>query len=183
MQNDFCHPNGWVASQGGNITYTKGVIKKIKLLIKWARQNKIPIIYTSLIIKKDGINAGLFLETRPIYRKGGIREGTWGAEIVDELTPSKNDYVIDKSRFSAFIGTNLELLLRGLKADTVLISGVATHLCVETTARDAMQRDFRVIFLKDCTGSYDLEFQRATERVIEAGFGKLAILEEVKKMF
>ncbi|MEM3041512.1 MAG: isochorismatase family protein, partial [Nitrososphaerota archaeon] len=82
-----------------------------------------------------------------------------------------------------FIGTDLEIILRGLKADFLFVCGVATHLCVESTIRDAAQRDYPLALVKDCTASYSVEFQKATERVVEVGFGKVITLEDVKKLF
>ena len=179
MQNDFCHPNGWVAKHGGDISGSNAVIPKVGELIELARDKKIPIIHTQIALTDE--TGGWWFELRPLYKKGGIRRGTWGADFVDELKPQPRDYVVEKHRFSAFIGTYLEILLRGLKADFLFICGVATHLCVESTIRDAAQRDYPLALVKDCTASYSIEFQKATEKAVEYGFGKVISLEEVKK--
>lgn len=181
MQNDFCHPEGWAATHGGNVEFTNAVIPKVKELVNLARDRKIPIIHTQIALTEE--TGGWFFELRPIYKNGGIRKGTWGADFVDELKPQPGEYVVEKRRFSAFIGTDLDIILRGLKADFLFVSGVATHLCVESTIRDAAQRDYPLALVRDCTASYSLELQKGTERAVEAGFGKVIDLEEVKRLF
>ena len=180
MQNDFCHPDGWVAAHGGSIERTNAVIPKVRELIELARNKKIPIIHTQIALTDE--TGGLFFDLRPIYKKGGIRKGTWGADFTDELKPRPGEHVVEKRRFSAFIGTDLEILLRGLEADFLFVCGVATHLCVESTIRDAAQKDFRLALVKDCAASYSVELENGTERAVQSGFGKVVSLEEVRKL-
>jgi nicotinamidase-related amidase len=133
----------------------------VRRLLEFARENGLPVIFTRMTIRPDLLDAGLFPETRPPYREGGLRTGTWGVDVVDELRPLPHEPVVDKHRFNAFLGTDLEQLLWGLKADSVIVAGVATHLCVGTTATDASQRGFRLVLLKDCTASYAEKFETA----------------------
>ncbi len=80
----------------------------------------------------------------------GLAVGTWDAEVCDELGCGPEDLVVDKVRFDAFQWTSLEPLLRGLGVNALMICGVVTNICVETTARSAFMRDFPVTLLADC---------------------------------
>ncbi|MHB0980517.1 MAG: cysteine hydrolase family protein [Thermoleophilia bacterium] len=174
MQNEYCHREGWLQSRLG-IDVGRGIsiIPNVKKLVDFGRVHSVPIIFTRMSIRPDLLDAGLFPETRPPYREGGLREGTWGVDVVDELKPLPGEPVIDKHRFNAFLGTSLEQLLWGYKADSVIVAGVATHLCVGTTATDATQRGFRLVLLKDCTASYAEHFETAMFDIVESGFGKV----------
>ncbi len=78
---------------------------------------------------------------------------TWDAEIVDELAPEPGDRVVDKTRYSAFYDTDLEQQLRDLKTEALIVCGVTTNVCVESTVRDAFFRDIRVIVPSDATAA------------------------------
>jgi nicotinamidase-related amidase len=116
------------------------------------------------VIKTDAqgkpVGAGLYPQVRPFLIKEGLRQNTWGAGFLNELPAP--DVNIEKIRPSGFYCTSLEVVLRGLGVEVLVLSGVFTNQCVESTARDAWARDFRFIVLEDCTGTFDDELQRAT---------------------
>src|SRR5690606_27664368 len=89
------------------------------------------------------------------YRVCG--KGEWGSEFFDGIgpDPSRPEIVVNKHRFSAFVNTELELILRSLNIQTVLLTGVATNVCVESAARDAFMRDYYVVLVEDCCATYD----------------------------
>jgi nicotinamidase-related amidase len=97
-------------------------------------------------------------------------EGTWGHQIVDELKPQPHDLVVKKHRSSAFVDTELDLLLRSNSVQTVLITGVVTEGCVESTARDASFKDYIVVLLEDCIGSGNPRLHSASLEVMRARF-------------
>ena len=103
-------------------------------------------------------------------RKQGLRRGTWGAEMVAGMPPP--DYVVEKTRYSGFHNTSLEPLLRGLGADTILLAGVITNVCVEATARDAFHRDFRIIVLSDCVSGFNRKLHDASLETLRI-FGRV----------
>ena len=79
---------------------------------------------------------------------------TWGYEILDELEPDfETDWFVEKTRLSAFFNTNLEVVLRGLKTETIIITGVLTNQCIGATTKDALFRDFKPIVVEECTGT------------------------------
>ena len=105
---------------------------------------------------------------RAIVKKGIINKASSSAALHKKLLVDARDILLEKPRFGAFQGTDLELILRSRGIDAVIITGIATNVCCETTAREAAVRDFRVFFLSDGTATFDIgtisaaELQRAT---------------------
>jgi nicotinamidase-related amidase len=83
--------------------------------------------------------------------------GTAGAEVIDELIPHSTDIIVPKRRFSAFFKTDLDMTLRGLGIDTIVVGGISTEVCIMTTALDGIAYDFKAIILSDCCASYSGE--------------------------
>lgn len=151
-QNDFLHPAGWYAKSGVDIAHMRASIEPTKQLVAAARNRRVPVIWTRHGFRtlKD---AGTFMELRPFLSEGGLRQGTWGYEILADLAPQPQDWVIDKMRLSAFFGTNLDTVLRALDAETVLFAGVLTNQCVAATSKDASFRDYKAIVVPEATGT------------------------------
>ena len=102
-----------------------------------------------------------------------ITKGGWDHAIVDELTPGPGDIVVHKSRYSGFAGTNLDQILSARRIDTVLICGVATNVCVESTLRDAYHREYFPVMVTDATLAIGEGQQEATEFNVLKFFGWL----------
>ncbi|MGE0768237.1 MAG: cysteine hydrolase family protein [Hyphomicrobiaceae bacterium] len=152
MQNDFLHADGWYAKQGIDISHMQSAIAPTASLVREARARGVPVIWTRHGFR-DARDAGIFAQLRPFFDKGGLRQGTWGYEIMTECGPSPADWYVEKQRLSAFFGTNLEVVLRSLKAETVLMCGVLTNQCVAATSKDANFRDFAPIVVRDAVGT------------------------------
>jgi ureidoacrylate peracid hydrolase len=150
MQIDFL-------AEGAPLEVTAGrvMIPQLKRTIDFCREREIPVIYTAHVHRRDGSDMGLFKHNAAIAGGNALTEGEPGTAIYPEIAPRHHELVIKKHRFSGFYGTDLELVLRGLGVDTVVICGVTTENCCHGTARDAMFRDFKVIFLSDATGTFD----------------------------
>ena len=137
------------------------ILPKIKELLEEARKLRIPIIFA----------CDSFLENDFIFRgkhSYSIR-GTEGAEVVEDLRPRKEDQILLKRRFSAFFKTDLDQTLRLLGADTVVITGINTHVCVYATAMDSVCNDFYAIVLEDCSASRDREVHQGSIEVLRQG--------------
>jgi nicotinamidase-related amidase len=124
------------------------------------------------------IYAGVFFKLRPFLAEGGLRLGTWGYEILDELTPQPDDRFVEKNRLSAFYATNLELILRALDAETVLFAGVLTNQCVAATSKDAMFRDFKPIVVAEATGTTLPHLHEPALEMIRVGWGEVRSLAD-----
>jgi nicotinamidase-related amidase len=109
-------------------------------------------------------------------------EGTRGVEIVDVLAPDEGDYVITKRRYNAFLGTELDLLLKDLGVETLLVSGVFSDVCVLYTAGEAHQLDYYVRLVEDCTAGVTVDSTRAAVDIVRAlTTGTPIFLEKVLK--
>lgn len=93
-------------------------------------------------------------------------DGTWQTEFIDECAPMEGELVVTKHRSSAFVGTDLELLLRSNGIESVAVIGIATPGCVEATIRDAAHLDFYTVLVEDCVAGYDLELHEAALKVM-----------------
>ena len=141
MQNDFLSPDGPYPCRD-----IEELIGNVSLVKERLRERGVPVIYTREVHRKDGVDRGREADSEPLH----CVEGTPGIEIVSQLSPSDGDYVIDKRRFSCFFQTDLLGLLKGLKTELILITGVTARACVLSTAIDAYQHDFHTITLQDC---------------------------------
>jgi len=151
MENDFVAAGAPMETPAG-----QQMLPTLKRALAFCRQVGIRIIYTTHAHRRDGCDMGLFDDLwPPIASRAGLVDGEPGIEIYPEIGPQGNDIVIKKHRYSGFYGTDLEIVLRGLGVDTVIITGVTTENCCHATARDAMFRDYKVVFLSDATGTFD----------------------------
>lgn len=145
------------------------ILENILEVIRFCRGREIPVIFT-----QHG-------HTDPVS-DGGLLRDWWGELIMDgtedweflpEIRIGPKDTVLPKKRYSAFFQTDLERILQSRGIRDLIISGVMTNLCCETTAREAFVRDFNVFFLADATATVDVQMQYATLRNIAYGFGRV----------
>lgn len=152
------------------------VVGPTRRLLAAARAAEVPVIWTRHGFR-DATDAGPFFQLRPFLRDGGLRRDTWGFQIYDELAPDDEDWLVEKNRLSAFYNTNLELILRGLGAETVLIAGVLTNQCIAATSKDAMFRDFKPIVVEECTGTTLPHLHEPALEMVRVGWGEVRGLE------
>ena len=169
MQNDFIHDKGAFAIHSGKTQPGKSIVPVIKKILDAARAAKLPIFYTKVVNRKDGIGQS----SRTSRRIGALMEGSWGIEIVDELAPTTNDFVIVKWRFSAFYSTALEVMLRGLNIKTIALCGVSTSGGVDSNARDAEYRDYNVVVLGDACADKNQKLHEADLERLGSTFGRV----------
>jgi nicotinamidase-related amidase len=150
----------------------KKIIPNIQHLLSSAREVGIPIVFAN-----DSFMPNDFLFQGERMRPHCIR-GTYGAQVIDELPILESDMVMEKRRFSAFFKTDLDITLRELNVDTVVLAGIATEVCVLATALDGLSNDFRVIVLKDCCCS----FTRANHEAISKIYQKMPIYPLLRVM-
>ena len=150
------------------------VKENAKRLVGLYRQRGLPIIFTRHALK-DEDEAGIMAS----WWGDNIRDGDPMSGIVDELKPMDGEHVIRKTRYSAFIGTDLDDYLASKGVKRLVVTGVMTHLCCESTARDAFMRDFEVFFVVDATSSRDEELHLSSLRCLTDGFVIPVTTEEV----
>lgn len=109
--------------------------------------------------------------------------GSWGQEFYGDVKPADDDLVVTKHRFGGFDGTDLDLLLRTNGIETLVFTGVVTHVCVESTVREAFFRDYFAVVLRDVVAGYRPEWHEYSLQVIDWGFGEVAGLDDLKRIW
>jgi len=169
MQNDFIVEGAPIECPGG-----RAIAANIDKVRAWASENGIPVFYTQEIHRPQKIDFGLELDrNEPLH----CLEGTEGVKIIEALAPRDSDYVMIKRRYSSFYLTDLEILMRGLNRKCLIITGVATNVCVYATALDAMQRDLRAVVLSDGVAGTTTELHDAFLKNIDYVIGDVITTE------
>jgi len=152
MQNGFCHPEGSFPRIGRGLEGATEAVANAAIAVGQARAAAVPVVFTRHVYRpgRPDEGAALVRNSPELAGVAGLAGGTWDADVCDELGCAPDDLVVDKVRFDAFQWTSLEPLLRGLDVTALMICGVVTNICVETTARSAFMRDFPVTLLADC---------------------------------
>lgn len=178
MQNDYCHPNGACAERGSDVSDIPPILTPMQKVIDAAHSKNVPVIFIQTIHTKETDSEAW------LSRSGGksnkICRTPWGCDFFG-VKPIKGDFIVNKHRYSAFIHTRLETVLHTLKAETILVCGVSTNVCVESTARDGYMLDYNLILLDDCCHPSFPEAQEMTIKNIKAHFGNVASSDEVIK--
>ena len=179
VQNDFVSPKGSAAQRGDDVSAAQAMVPSLVRLIDEARRVSLPVIYIKT-------THGEWTDSPSwIYRKsqqGALntcREGSWGAEFYQGISPLPGERVVIKHRYSAFINTDLNTVLKAKGIESVLVTGVATNVCVETTTRDAYMFDYYVTMVEDCSAAYDSKLHETTLENIRRHFGLAASSEEI----
>jgi len=162
MQNAFASKDGMLDIAGVDITDASRVIRVLRSVIEAARHIALAVVYLRMAYKPDlsdsgGPNSPNFHKelamslmcSRPELKGKVLTEGTWDAEIVEDLAPQPADLVITKTRYSGFAGTPLDSQLRMRGIQYLFFAGIATNVCVESTLRDAYFHDYWPILLRD----------------------------------
>jgi ureidoacrylate peracid hydrolase len=179
VQNDFVSPEGSAGKRGEDVTAAMAMIPNLLRLIDEGRRVGLTIVYIRTMHSE-------WTDTPAwIYRssqKSGLntcREGTWGAEFYAGISPLPSEGVVIKHRYSAFINTDLNTVLKARGIQSVLVCGVATNVCVETTTRDAYMFDYYVNMIDDCSAAYEAKLHMGTLENMRRHFGLVASSNEI----
>lgn len=183
MQNAFVHDEGTLGVSGVNVAPAQATIAPQLALVEACEAIGMPVLWTLQVhLPNDASRARKRLSSHTDKRKQvSALAGTWDAELVDGLKDLARDptYVVVKHRFGAFYETRLESLLRMLGVEALLISGVTTNACVETTLREAYLRDYDVVAVTDCIAAVRPEWEPTAHAVWSQYLGELATSAEV----
>lgn len=161
MQYFFLDPESPTFTPGG-----PAVLPNVKKLLEAFREAGRPVLFTRHVHHPDLWDAGIM----GWWWEGMCLEGSPESEIHDEIAPLGGEKVIDKHRYSAFYNTDLETILRVLGIEDLVIAGVMTNMCVESSARDAYYRDYRVFIPADGTGTINERMHLASLLNLAFGF-------------
>ena len=194
MQNDFCHPEGWLAHIGIDVAPAQTPIAPLNQILPQLRDAKVPVLWLNWGNRPDLINisAGLRYVYNPTGAGVGLAEplpprnapvltkGSWGAAIVDGLTPDPIDIHVDKYRMSGFWDTPLDSILRNLGKTTLLFAGVNADQCVMATLQDAHFHGYDCILIEDCTATTSPDYCfKATTYNVNQCFGFVTTSEAI----
>lgn len=183
VQNDFCHPDGYHGKRGAYLDQIKEMVPRLEKFIDAARSAGVHVIFIQTH-HSSWTNSESWMARRlrhGIAAGGGdsCTPGSWGADFY-VVKPTENDVISIKHRYSAFIDTNLDLILRSRKIENVIITGVNTNVCVDSTARHAYMLDYFVTTVEDCCATTSpLEDHEAALRLLKGRFSYIATSEEV----
>ena len=161
LQNDVIIARGAFADSGSpQHAKEQNVVANVQKLAAAFRRKKAPVIHVWYIVEKGApglkLNAPLF---QGLKEANAMVRGTWGAAPADGLEPQKGDFVVEKMRMNAFYETRLDILLRGLGVEHLLITGAWTNMSIEHTARHAADAGYRAVVASDGTSTVDDEWQ------------------------
>ena len=171
MQNDFCHPRGWLAGIGVDIAPARRPIGPLAALLPALRAAAVPVIWLNWGTRPDRLNLSPAL--RHVYDGAGtgggigdpgpsgaavLQAASWSAAVVEELTPEPGDIAVDKHRMSGFLDTPLDSILRNLAVSTLLFAGVNLDQCVLHTLADANFLGYDTLLLEDCAATTNPQF-------------------------
>jgi nicotinamidase-related amidase len=175
MQNDFVIPGAPVPAPGA-----LEIIPRIAALAGRARAKAVPVLYTQEMHRADGSDFGIELEFEPEH----CLEGTPGLDIVDGLRPAPGDRLIrGKRRYDAFLGTDLELVLRAARVENLIVTGVCTDICVSATVQHARNLDFRCFVASDATAGTSPRRHEAALLCLEHVFAHVGTASEIMGLF
>ena len=158
MQNDFVREGKPLKVAGA-----PAVIPKIQIVLGEFRKRSLPVIHVLRVHRADGSDVEIIRKERFRTQPFAVA-GTAGAAVIDELEPRNGEIVLEKTRMSAFIGTELDLVLRTLGVSTLFVCGIQTPNCIRTTVFDGIAYNYPVVLIDDATGAASEEVHRANIR-------------------
>jgi ureidoacrylate peracid hydrolase len=179
MQNAFCHPSGGFAQVGRDVARQHAIVPTVVRLVRAAHDAGIPVVWTI----QDGLGPDdrarldsripVRLGREPIEPETWCIRDTWDASLIEPLDREvrPEDHLVHKLRMSAFYSTTLDATLRIRQIRTLIVTGVNTEKCVESTVRDASFRDYDVVVVGDAVATTDGAFHEDSLRKFEAYFG------------
>jgi ureidoacrylate peracid hydrolase len=177
VQNDYCHPHGALGKQGLPTGAAMAMIPRLHTLLDGARERGVRVVFIQTV-HTDETDSPAWVRRSAGISAAVCRAGTWGGEFTG-VAPRTGDILVTKHRYSAFVNTRLESVLHTYGIANVIMTGVSTNVCVESTARDAYMRDYNMIFVSDCTAAYSQEDHDATLRTMARNFGTVVTAAEI----
>jgi nicotinamidase-related amidase len=164
MQNEFAHPEGEFWKNGLNGESVVALVPAMTRVVEASKAARIPVFATKLTVFTDldgrGVGIGHMATFRPFLARAGLRDGTWGHQIIDALP--EPDYQFRKWAYSAFHRTEFDHMLASLGIEHLILVGIATNIAIESSGRDAIHRGMRITTVSDCVSSYVQSLHDAT---------------------
>lgn len=189
VQNDFCACQGVFDKDGHNVSLMQGMVPGLSRFIDKARGAGLLTIFIQTVHVSGGVYyaSDVWLEHWQRVGKGAhveypvCEENTWGADFHEGIKPLPGEFVVRKHRYSAFIDTDLELILRSKGIRTLIISGVTTNVCVLTTAKHGFMKDYYIVVLRDGTAETSEELHNSALRSIASHYGEVVDSGDIQR--
>jgi len=183
VQNDFCAKGGYYDKTGADLSFAASAVDRLVRLIDAARDAGVRVIYARNHYDPVYISEAQKARLRRVgWDIPYCRQGTWGADFY-RVAPRPDEVIVTKHRFEAFYGTDLEVVLGVYKIQNLLMTGVATNVCVESTLRSAFFRDFEVVVVEDCCAARNTRAHEATLDNVRQFFGMVASADDVEQLW
>jgi ureidoacrylate peracid hydrolase len=180
MQNDFCHPDGFLAKAGMDVKDIRAMIPNLSRFVSTARAEGVRIFMVQSLMEDRYLSPAMRYRKLRIGRSEDIcKENSWGQKQIEELSPQPGDVVINKHTYSAFQGTGLTEKLIEIGIETLIVTGVLTEVCVETTVRDSACLHFYNVIPNDCTASNNPDSHWSALLRIDKFFGTVLGSEDI----
>jgi ureidoacrylate peracid hydrolase len=186
VQNDFCAEGGAMHREGRDVALVQDMVPRLERLLEAARSAGVACVWIRNVYN-TGPNhylSEVWLEQAKRRRNGAYVQypvcepDAWNGDFY-RVRPRPDEVIVTKHRYGAFEGTDLDLVLRSKGIRTVIMTGTATNVCVETTARQAFLRDYYVVFTSDCTATFSQAEHDAALRNIDQFFGQVVASQDV----
>jgi ureidoacrylate peracid hydrolase len=176
MQNGFCVEEGSLAGDASQCARYQTLVPGLQLLSGRARDLGVRVIYTRHGYRPGYPEMGHELTALhpEVVRGNGMQWESWDTQVLDELAPREQDLVVRKSRFDAFLGTDLDLLLDAGRVRRLVVAGISTNVCVESTVRSAAQRGYDVGVASDATAATTPSLHKAALDAMAYAFATVA---------
>jgi nicotinamidase-related amidase len=158
------------------------ILPRIRRLLETCRELGVPVVHVSHAFRRDGRDRGLMYDCWPVLQTGVLEEGAAGAEIHPELAPIEGESVITKHRYNAWFGTDLDIVVRNLGVDTLIICGTTTDRCTGLTAYEAFMRDLKVVFPSDANATFQEQVHEAMLTSLDMGAAMVLPTDEVLEL-
>jgi ureidoacrylate peracid hydrolase len=187
MQNDFCASGGLVSKDGRDISSAQELAERLPGFIDAARAAGVLVVFIRCLYTTEANTylSDVWLEQAARKREGGYTripvccDNEWNGEFYGNVRPRKGDVVVTKHRYSAFHSTNLDLILRSNGIRSLVLTGVVTNVCVETTAREGFVRDYYIVAAEDGCAAYVQADHLQSMSNIDRFFGQVAPISEI----
>lgn len=176
MQRDFLDPKGYSAVSGEDVSPLQRIVPACRAVLNWARERGLTIVHTREGHQPDLSDLTAFKQARssgsgvPIGAAGPLGRllvrGEYGHDFIDEMQPLPGEHIVDKPGFGAFHATGLQSILQGAGITHVMLFGVTTQCCVFSTLREAVDRGYWCLTVRDCCAAFEQSWQDATFAMI-----------------
>lgn len=203
MDKGTCHPKGYLARLGAEVSVLTKPVPKIKKLLNFFRMKSLKVFYTTgssgeelkgkfsvldELKTLERMNLRSFPRIKEGFEKGYLGpNGKYGNSIIDELKPKKGEEIIRKTTSGAFNSSDIDYVLKRERIETLIITGVATNLCAGLTAMDAADRGYNCVLVSDATATFYEKWHKFALETFDFRFGKVMttdeVIEELKDVF